>query len=61
MVLQKVENLLVAGRCVAGDKIFHVATRQMCCCTVTDQGAGVAVGISIKNETTCRTANITKV
>jgi hypothetical protein len=34
---QKVENLLVAGRCVAGDKISHAATRQMMCCTVTGQ------------------------
>ena len=61
MVPQKVENLLVAGRCVAGDKISHAATRQMCCCTVTGQGAGVAAVISIKNHTTCRNVDITKV
>ncbi|MHA1884161.1 MAG: FAD-dependent oxidoreductase [Promethearchaeota archaeon] len=61
MVPQKVENLLVAGRCVAGDKISHAATRQLCCCTVTGQGAGVAAAISIKNQKTCRDVDISMV
>lgn len=61
MVPQKVENLLVAGRCVAGDKISHAATRQMCCCIITGQAAGVAGAISIKNQTTCRKVEIAKV
>ena len=42
-----VDNLLVAGRCVAGDRVSHAATRNMMCCTVTGQGAGVAAAISI--------------
>jgi len=50
MVPQKVENLLVAGRCVAGDKISHAATRQMCCCIVTGQAAGIAAALSIKQK-----------
>jgi len=58
---KKVENLLVTGRCVAGDKISHAATRQMVCCTVTGQGAGVAAAVSVKNNTTCREVNITHV
>ena len=58
---QKMENLLVAGRCVAGDKISHAATRQMMCCTVTGQGAGVAAAVSLKDNVTCRAVNITKV
>lgn len=58
MVPLKIENLLVAGRCVAGDKISHAATRQMVCCTVTGQGAGVAAAVSIKENTTCREVNI---
>ena len=61
IVPQKVENLLVAGRCVAGDKISHAATRQMCCCIVTGQAAGVAAAISIKESTTCRDVDIAKV
>lgn len=58
---QKVENLLVAGRCVAGDKISHAATRQMACCTVTGQGAGVAAAVSLKDNVTCRQVDIPKV
>jgi len=58
---QKVENLLVAGRCVAGDKISHAATRQMMCCAVTGQGAGIAAAVSLKDNVTCRMANISRV
>jgi len=58
---KKVENLLVAGRCVAGDKISHAATRQMVCCSVTGQGAGVAAAVSIKDNVTCRQVDISKV
>ncbi|MCP4690728.1 MAG: FAD-dependent oxidoreductase [Desulfobacterales bacterium] len=50
MVPRKVENLLVAGRCVAGDRISHAATRQMLCCAVTGQAAGVAAALSIKDR-----------
>jgi hypothetical protein len=58
---QKVENLLVAGRCVAGDKISHAATRQMMCCTVTGQGAGIAAAVSLKDNVTCRGVRIATV
>lgn len=58
LVPRKVENLLVAGRGVAGDKIAHTATRSMMCCTVTGQGAGVAAAIAVKNKCTARTVNI---
>ena len=61
IVPQKVENLLVVGRAVAGDKISHAATRQIVCCTVTGQGAGVAAAVSIEDKTTCRLVDITKV
>jgi len=58
---QKIENLLVAGRCVAGDKISHAATRQMMCCAVTGQGAGTAAAVSLKDNVTCREVDISKV
>jgi hypothetical protein len=58
---KKVENLLVAGRCVAGDKISHATTRQMVCCIATGQGAGVAAAVSIKENTTCREVDISTV
>jgi hypothetical protein len=60
-VPQKVENLLVAGRCVAGDKVSHAATRQMMCCAVTGQGAGVAAAVSLKERVTCREVDVSRV
>ena len=48
MVPPKVDNLLVAGRCVAGDKTSHAAMRNMMACTVSGQGAGVAAAVSVQ-------------
>ena len=48
LVPPAVNNLLVAGRAVAGDRTSHAAMRNMMACTVTGQGAGVAAAISIK-------------
>jgi len=48
MLPPKVKNLLVAGRCVAGDKTSHAAMRNMMACTVTGQGAGIAAAVGIK-------------
>ncbi|MCK4975895.1 MAG: FAD-dependent oxidoreductase [Anaerolineales bacterium] len=58
---QKVENLLVAGRSVAGDRMSHAATREMMCCAVTGQGAGVAAASSLKDKVKCSEVNISKV
>merc|ERR1711953_1024102 len=45
-----VANLLVAGRCVAGDLVSHAAMRNMMACTVTGQGAGVAAAMSVRHN-----------
>ncbi len=42
-----VANLLVAGRSSGGDRISHAATRNMSCCAVLGQGAGVAAALSL--------------
>jgi hypothetical protein len=60
-VPQNVENLLVAGRCVAGDKLSHAATRSMMCCAVTGQGAGVAAAVSLKYDVGCSIVDIRQV
>ena len=52
MVPTKINNLLVAGRCVAGDKTSHAAMRNMMACTVTGQGAGAAAAVSLKHNKT---------
>jgi hypothetical protein len=61
LVPQSVDNLLVAGRCVAGDKISHCAMRNMMACTVTGQGAGVAAAVSVKEGTSTGTVDVRKV
>ena len=48
MLPKGVKNLLVAGRAIGGDKIAHAATRNMACCAVDGQGAGVAAALSLK-------------
>jgi len=50
-----VDNILAAGRCVAGDKISHAAVRNMMCCTVTGQAAGVAAAVSLEYRNTSET------
>ena len=50
MVSPDVDNLLVAGRCVAGDMVSHAAMRNMMACTVTGQGAGVAAAVSVRRS-----------
>lgn len=61
LVPENIDNLLVAGRCVAGDKMSHAAMRNMMACTVTGQGAGVAAAISIKKSTTTSKVDIQSV
>ena len=48
LVPQGVDNLLVAGRCVAGDRVSHAATRNQMCCAVTGQAAGAAAAVSLR-------------
>ena len=44
-----VKNLICAGRITGGDKDSHAATRNMMCCAVTGQGAGVAAAMSVRH------------
>ncbi|MFA3918091.1 FAD-dependent oxidoreductase [Ruegeria hyattellae] len=45
-----INGLLVAGRSTGGDRIAHAATRNMSCCAVAGQGAGVAAALSLKSN-----------
>jgi hypothetical protein len=46
----RVKNLLIAGRSTGGDKVAHAATRNMACCAVLGQGAGIAAALSLKHQ-----------
>ena len=61
MIPKGIGNLLVAGRAIGGDKISHAAVRNMMCCAVAGQGAGVAAAISIKSGKAFDQINITEV
>ena len=58
LVPQGVENLLVAGRCVAGDRDSHAATRNQMCCAVTGQAAGVAAAVSLADGRTAGAVDV---
>ena len=55
---QKIANLLVAGRCIAGDKVSHTAMRNMMACTVTGQAAGVAAAVSLQHQQSVKQVDI---
>jgi len=61
MLPKGVEHLLVTGRCAGGDKGSHAAVRNMMCCAVNGQGAGVAAAISIQMNVDVADVNIKKV
>jgi ribulose 1,5-bisphosphate synthetase/thiazole synthase len=50
LVPKGVANLIVAGRCIGGDKISHASARNMMCCAVSGQGAGVAAAVSLQRD-----------
>jgi hypothetical protein len=56
-----IDNLLVAGRCVAGDRTSHAAMRNMMACTVTGQAAGVASAVSLSDGVTSASVDVGRV
>ena len=51
MLPKNVQSLLVTGRSIGGDRDSHAAVRNMMCCTVSGQGAGVAAAVSLQTDT----------
>jgi ribulose 1,5-bisphosphate synthetase/thiazole synthase len=50
MLPKGIRGLLVAGRAIGGDMVAHAATRNMACCAVAGQGAGVAAAQAVKSN-----------
>lgn len=50
MLPKGVRGLLVAGRAIGGSRIAHAATRNMACCAVSGQGAGVAAAHAVRER-----------
>lgn len=45
LVPQKIENLLVAGRCISVDEIAHSSSRNIPGCAITGEAAGIAAAL----------------
>ena len=58
---KKVKGLLVAGRATGGDRVAHAATRNMACCTVSGQGAGIAAAQSVRSGAELNAIDLTAV
>ena len=58
LVPKGVGNLLVAGRSIGGDLMSHASSRNMMCCAVSGQGAGVAAAVSIRREEDLDSLNV---
>jgi len=58
LVPNHVDNLLVAGRTISGDRIAHVSYRNMSGCVTTGQAAGIAAAEAVKSGTTTATVDI---
>ena len=58
LVPRGVRNLLVAGRSAGGDRVSHAATRNMSCCAVLGQGAGIAAALSLHHSSALDDPNI---
>jgi FAD dependent oxidoreductase len=61
LVPRGVRNLLVAGRSSGGDRISHASTRNMSCCAVLGQGAGIAAALSLHHGTELDSVDIVAV
>ena len=61
MLPKKIRGLLVTGRASGGDKIAHAATRNMSCCAVNGQAAGVAAALTVKSNQDLSSINISSV
>ncbi|RLC68433.1 MAG: hypothetical protein DRH97_03125 [Chloroflexi bacterium] len=57
---QNTENLLVAGRCVSSKRDAIPTTRQMMCCSLTGQAAGIAAALSVRESRSPREVGIDK-
>ena len=58
VVPRDLDGLLVVGRSTGGDRIAHAATRNMACCVVTGQGAGVAAATALRTGSDLRSVDV---
>ncbi len=57
LVPRKIDNLLVAGRCISATRHGHGSTRTTACCTALGQAAGIAASLCAKDNLVPRKLN----
>jgi hypothetical protein len=55
---KKLNNVLVAGRCVSTDRSMQASIRVMPGCFITGQAAGIAAALAVENTTSIHDINI---
>lgn len=58
---RKVEQLLVAGRCISADHDAHARSRNMPACMATGQAAGVAAAIAVETGVSVRKVPVAQI
>lgn len=58
LVPEKLDNLLVAGRCISVDRIVHGSTRIMPTCLVTGEAAGSAAALAVHSGRNAHNINV---
>jgi len=61
LVPKGIGHLIVAGRAIGGELMAHASSRNMMCCAVAGQGAGVAAAISVKRNEEFASLNLSAV
>jgi succinate dehydrogenase/fumarate reductase flavoprotein subunit len=61
LVPQKIEQLLIAGRCISNDHVAHGRTRNLPACMTTGQAAGIAAAAAVKTGTVVRNVDVSGV
>lgn len=61
LVPKKVNNLLVAGKCIGADRGMQASLRVIPCCYITGQATGVAAAVCVDDRSFARNVNIAKV
>lgn len=61
LIPKKVENLLVAGRCIGADRAMQASLRVIPCCYITGQAAGCAAAVCIEDNVRAKDADLGKI
>jgi hypothetical protein len=61
LIPQKIENLILAGRCISTTHEAHASTRVMGTCMAIGQAAGTAAALAIKENTSPRRLDISMI